>query len=263
MTVKPGEVLVGSDINSLEPHVLAHASQDPGYMTIYKKGASPNCIYCFLAAHSPLHGEDIRKIYDPYNSTAEAVSQVKKNFHEARQLYKICVLTLAYEGTKFSLGSSFKKAGMELPEHQILALIRLFRKTFTGLAAFRDKLKQEWKYNGGYIITGRGRPLAIPTDIMFKAQGESPAIAMYCQTTGHDFVLRWLWHMNNYRREKKLKCKPFVPDRHDASYWRTPEDEVEQTKEMIRYAYDRFNDEAQLTVELKGEIKVGTDMRIQ
>lgn len=254
-----GHVIVGNDINSLEPHVLAHYSQDPGYMKIYAKGADPNCIYLYLGAHSPQHGHLFREVYDPENPTKEQVSIATSQYKNERQRYKVCVLALAYEGTEVALGRMFKKFGIDVSISELRQLVRLFKRTFPGLPEFRDKLQAEWHHNGGYILTGAGRPLGVPRDKI------KDIIAFFCQTTGHDFVLRWIYHMNQYRIKHKLRARPFLPDYHDATYWvcpDTPED-IEATKTMMYYAYDRLNEELDLSVSFAGECKVGYDMTIK
>lgn len=48
-----------------------------------------------------------------------------------------------------------------------------------------------------------------------------------------------------------------------AIYWHVRDERLDDGKAMLRYAYDRLNDELDLSVEFKGWIKVGKDMRIK
>ena len=250
--------IVGNDINSLEPHVLAHFSQDPGYMRIYRKGANPNCIYLYLGAHSNTHGPLFRSVYDPDNSTKDMVSEAKKLYGDERQVYKVCVLALAYEGTEAALERKFKQLKIPYKEGSLTSLVSLFKNTFAGLQDFKFALQHEWRVNNGYILSGRGMPLAIPRNKINR-----DVIAYFCQRTGHDYVMRWVYHMNNFRIQHKIQTRPYIPDFHDASYWVTPDDQVEKVKEMFQYGYDRLNDELDLTVEFKGESKVAKSMIIK
>lgn len=255
-----GMAIVGNDINSLEPHVLAHFSQDPGYMKIYSKGAAPNCIYLYLGANSPNHGHLFRSVYDPDNPTIESVKEAKKLYADERQRYKVCVLALAYEGTELALDRMFKKFGIETTLKERVQLVKLFKETFHGLPEFRDRLQAEWHANNGWILTGAGRPLGVPKDKV------KDIIAYFCQSTGHDFVLRWLYHMQQVRLERGLSgVRPFLPDFHDATYWVCPDNDkyIQMTKDMIYEAYDRLNEELDLSVEFKGECKVGYSLEIK
>lgn len=261
-----GQVFVGNDINSLEPHVLAHFSQDPGYLKIYGKGQAPNCIYLYFGAHSPTHGHMFREVYDPYNSTAEQVDVAKEKYGDERQRYKVGVLTLQYEGTEKALDRQFNKYGISTTLGERMGLVKLFKKTFHGLPSFRQQLFQEWYQNNGYILTGAGRPLAIPRDKIKEFGAHTDALlAYFCQSTGHDFVLRWLYHMNCIRHERKLKCKPKIPDFHDATYWACPDNDkdIDATQRMMYDAYDRLNEELDLSVEFKGKCKVGKTLEIK
>jgi hypothetical protein len=268
LTADPGSVIVGSDINSLEPHVLAHFSQDEGFMKIYGKGQPHNCIYLYLASKSPIHGSKIREIYNPYDPQYAAVEEAKKLRTEPneageslviRQLYKTTVLACNYGGGPSRLRSKMQENDITMSEEQCYELVQLHRKTFTGLRKFQRKLEKEWNTNGGYIITGRGRPQVVPKDKV------KDFLAFFCQSTGHDYLMRLLWHINCYRKDHNLGkfVTPFIPDFHDATYFQVKKDYVEQAKEMIKYGYDRLNDELDLTVELKGGIKVGQDLRIK
>lgn len=255
----PGTVLVGSDINSLEPHVLAHFSQDEGFMRIYGKGQPANCIYLYLGSHSPVHGATLRELYDPINPTQEGVDSAKKKYGDLRQLYKFTVLGCNYGGGAKKLYSRMQQEGVAITEDQCTELVQLHRRIFSGLKKFRDDLEKQWRKNGGYILTGRGRPQVVPSDKL------KDFLAFFCQATGHDYLLRLLHHMQYYRKHYKLTevITPYIPDFHDAAYFQAKLEYVEQAKEMIRYGYDRLNDELDLTVEFKGGIKIGEDLRIK
>jgi hypothetical protein len=255
-----GHVIIGSDFRSLEPHVLAHFSRDPGYLKIYHKDAAPNCIYLYLAAKSHAHRHHFNGIYDPEVGGALAVKLAKDQFADIRQRYKVCVLALAYEGTYRALGSMFRKYGMKVPENELHELVALFKDTFEELRSFRDRLKYEWRQNNGYVITGRGFPLAVPRDKAHKRGGGSDLIAYFTQATGHGYVMRWQYHNSIIRKERNILCKPLIPDRHDAAYWVARPDHAEAVGEMMKEAYNRLNDEIGLDVRLGGDIKVGKSL---
>lgn len=254
-----GHVIVGADVASLEPHVLAHFSQDPGYMQIYGKGVAPNCIYLYLGAHSEEHGHLFRSVYDPLNSTAESVEEAKKLFADERQRYKVCVLALAYEGTEYALDRMFKKYKTYVPWSRLSGLVQLFKRTFYELPKFKSQLLAEWEQRGGYILTGRGRPLGVPRDKV------DDIIAYFCQSTGHDYMLRIKYYINQYRKQHNAPFKPYMPDFHDALYLKCLDNkaDIEETKAAIAYGFKKFNEDFDLTVELKGSPKVGKDMRIK
>lgn len=246
-----GQVIIGSDVASLEPHVLAHFSRDAGYLKIYHKDADVNCIYLYLAAMSTSHGHLFRGVYDPMVGGSEAVKAAKAQFADVRQRYKVCVLALAYEGTHVALGRMFRKYGMDVPEEELHSLVKLFKNTFTGLKDFKDRLQWEWRQNSGHIITGRGCPQVVPRDKL------DDIIAYFTQRTGHDYVQRWQYHNNMIRMERKIKCRPLIPDRHDACYFTAHPDDAEAVGNMILEGYDRLNEELDLDVRIGGDIKIG------
>lgn len=260
-----GHVIVGSDINSLEPHVLAEYSQDKGFLQIYGKGKPTNCIYMYLGAHSPVHGELIRTVYNPENPDPDTLEQAKKVVDEngvpVRQLYKVVVLSCNYQGGASTLYSSMRKNNIDITEEQCQELVKLHRRIFSGLPRFARMLDRQCQQNGGYILTGRGRPLAIPRD----KRTPKDYLAFFCQATGHDFLTRLIWHMSNYRKQHNLEqvTRPFLLDFHDATYWHVKEGHENSVVDMIHYGYDRLNDELDLGVEFKGNIKIGKDFTIK
>ncbi len=251
--------IAGADISSLEPHVLAQFSRDPGYLKIYQNGQPQNCIYLYLGAKSSEHGHLFKAAgYNPDNPAPGTVSKAKKECAAERTVYKTTVLTCAYGGQEGPLQARFRQADLELPIAKCISLVNLFGRTFPGIDRFHEELLREWHTRGGYVLTGRGRPLAIPNN---KTERRD-LVALFCQSTGHDAMTRILYHQNMWRKKHKLEAviKPWIVDLHDATYPIFRKDHEEEVRTMIQYGYDRFNEESGWDVTLGGDIKTGATM---
>lgn len=247
-----GHKIVGCDINALEPHVIAHFSQDPNYMKLYGPDAKPHQdIYVLVGCNSPMYREKFRAVYDPDNPTEEGLSYIKTNYERDRFVCKKVVLSTGYGAGAQLVQSELAVEGIELPLWECKQMIRSYWDTFKYVQAWDRLLQQEWRERGGYVINGRGMPIAIHKKIIHKILNK------HVQSTGHWYLSRWLWHMQNIRLENNFPVKPFIPDFHDASYWRCADRHVPEADFMLQEGLRRLNDEIQLTVTLKGKTKIG------
>lgn len=269
---KPGHKLIYSDINSLEPHVLAHFSQDPGLMSLYGPGAKPNDVYLWVGSKIDKWKDAILEHYDPDNPTPEGIAAAKKHAKQERQEVKA-----PYLGWMYGLGAGTMHTTTQIPVEECKKILEDIDHAFPGVVSFNERLKKEWTDNGGwckqdwhinpetgrnepifldgrpgYILNGRNRPLAVAPDKV-KDLGNR-----FVQSTGHDVLLYMLVIINKLRQGTSMV--PYNVDMHDATIWQVKEDEAQDAVQIIEQAYNKLNDDLGWTVEIRGEVDIGDNL---
>ena len=252
----PGWQVVGVDINALEPHVLCHFSQCPNYMALYGPNAVPNQdAYIRLGTTIPQYADKFLEHYNPEAPTKEGVDFIKQHYEQERFVCKVVFLSCVYGIQPFALQANLEKGGVVMPIRDVEAIHRSYWRTFSAVKNLSQQLQYEWRKNGGFIITGRGTPM--PLDMQSASKD---ILSRFIQKTGHQYVMRWLYHINQIRHERGVTMKPLIPDLHDATYWASPEPEA--AGEVIQEGLTRLNDELGLSVKFKGKTKIGTSLEV-
>lgn len=253
-----GWLCVGIDINALEPHVIAHYSQCPIYMGLYGPDAVPNQdAYILLGTTIPKYADMFLEHYDPKAPNKEGVSYIKEHYEKERFVCKTTFLSCVYGIKPPALQASLAAGGVDMSLREVEGIHRDYWRTFTAVKKFSQRLQSEWRSNGGYIITGRGTPK--PMDM--KAASKD-ILSRFTQTTGHQFIMRWIEHIADVRKEWGVTMRPIIKDLHDATYWTAPEEEAEKAGEVLQEGLRRLNEEIQLTVTLRGATKIGSTLEI-
>lgn len=160
-----GSTLVYVDFSAQEPHVLAEFSQDPKMLTLYGPNAKPHLdIYLYFGAHTELFGKQIRLYYDPDNPTKESLNTAKKACEDIRKVIKIMVLGMGYGMGPRKLKENVNLAGFKLSLAEASQIYNDYWKFFRGVKNFENALLTMYAANKGYIVNGRGRPVAIHPD---------------------------------------------------------------------------------------------------
>jgi len=253
-----GWKVVGCDINALEPHVVTHFSQCPTLMKLYGPNAVPNQdAYLLLGTAVPAYRDVFLEYYNPDAPTKEGVAYLKENHALERFVCKTAFLSCMYGISVPALQASLAVSDVHMPYREVEAVHRAYWKNHVAVKKFTQSLQQQWRNNGGYIITGRGTPKP-----MCHQDASKDMLSRFTQTTGHQYVMRWLWHINEVRQEEGLQAYPLIADLHDSTTWACPPEEVEETGYMIQEGLRRLNEELSLTVTLKGATKVGDTLSI-
>ena len=270
-TAAPGYKLVYSDINSLEPHVLAHFSKDPGLMNLYGPQAKFNDVYLFVGSQIDKWKGKILEYYDPFNPTQDDISAAKKHAKAERTAVKP-----AYLGWMYGLGPGTMHESTGIPLEECRTILSDIDEAFPGVVEFNKRLREEWTGNGGWIkqvweedpltgkrsprfidgrpgwiYNGRGRPIGVAPDKV-KDLGNR-----FVQSTGHDVLMQMLVYINSGRIGS---MRPYNVDIHDATIWQVREQEVEQAVQVFEDAYTKLNKALGWSVQIKGDVVVGSNL---
>ena len=254
---KPGYVLIQADIVALEPHILAHASQDINLMRVYGPNAKPgHDIYLLAGLGIAGIGDKIRPYYDINIPDPNLVNQAKKDLKQLRNE----VLKKTYLGWQYGVGAETLATNMRISFAEAETILKGLKRQFAGKQRLQVKLTKEWAKNKGYIINGRGRPICIDFG------SKQDIINRYVQSTGVDFLNRILLHMNNFRLENSIDVIPYLSNFHDESVWQVKDDptEIEKATKMFEYGMNKLNEEINWSVVFRwGGISTGKDLSIR
>ncbi len=257
-TAPNGMVLGQFDLSSIEPRTLAHYSNDPKMLAICGLGGIDyHDVYLVGGMSVPGIGEKIKEAYNFETATREEVAAAKKLFAKERK----DPLKPGYLGWMYGLGAETfsTKSGLTVAEAR--NVLRGFDRAFPGKKALQQQLEREWVKRGGWILNGRGLPMAID----FGAKKD--CVSRFVQGTAHTVLLRILFHLNSERTRLKIpkhEMYPYVPDFHDESIWAMLPEHTEVFKETVEYAFSKVNEEFAWQVKIQhGGLSFGTDLSIR
>lgn len=273
LRAKPGHKLLYLDFNSVEPTLLAHFSQDPTYMKLYGKGSNPNhCAYIYVGSHLSAFQDKFLPHYDLDAPSKEGVSFIKTEYAGDRDVCKNGHLSMQYGAFPKRIHAELGVRDVKsmLPEFEHLPYSerpnitleeceefhRQYWQLFRQVKAYTRELEEEWKRNSGYIVNGRGRPLPL-----FKMDTKD-LLSRMIQSTAHDYLMRYLWHINLLRKSQGVRMRPWLVDLHDATTWEVPDEAVEEATQLMTEALQNLNNELQLSVQIRGQIKVSQTFEV-
>lgn len=254
LVARPGHRMVQLDFAALEPIVLAEASRDPALLQIYGPTAKPNDIYLFTAANIRGLGDRIRQYYDPENPTPEGIAAAKRHCKADRQVAKIVQLAKTYNAGPRKIHETLTLGGIKISLEEVQQICSDFDRLYAGVQHFKSTLEGEWRRNSGWIHGGLGRPLAVSADLT------KDLVNRYCQTTGHDILMRYIWYVEQVRGETGVPMWPLIVDYHDETIWEAPEHRADEAAVVMKTALSRLNGELQPHIPLKGEVLQATNL---
>lgn len=250
----PGHKLVYLDFNAVEPHVCAHLTQDKNLMKVYGKGMGPNDVYLHFGSHAQFAANEVRQYYDPDAPTKESIKLAKSKLGMLRGLLKTSLLAMMYGAYPKRLYAYLRLLGYKVTMQDCQLLFDDFHDTYRGLKAFERRVVKMWGDNGGYIINGRGLPMAIAEE---KLKDINNTIF---QSTGHQILMSYLTDLNADRITQKVPMTPYLVDVHDSTTWQVPADQVDNAVNIFRDGLVKLNARLNWTVEIKGDVKVGNTL---
>ena len=249
---------VGVDINALEPNTIAHFSQCPVYMSLYGPDAAPNQdAYIHLGCTIPKYAELFLPHYKVGEPTKEGVAYIKENYDQERFVCKVTFLSSVYGIFPPALRALLLAGGVDMSIREVEGIHQSYWKTFAAVKTLTHQLQEEWRRNGGFVVSGRGTPKPLDNQAASK-----DILSRFIQTTGHQYVMRWLFHINEIRQERKVTMRPIIKDLHDATYFTAPDDQIEEAGKVIQDGLTRLNEELNLSVVFKGKTKIGKTLEI-
>lgn len=252
---RPGYKLVSLDISALEPNVLAYFSRDKTLLTLYGPDAKLNDVYLFNAANSTLFGPQVRATgYDPDNPTAESIEKAKQEVSTIRKICKKIKLSFDYGASAGKIYNELLLDGVTCTYDEVKQLYADLKKLYPGIVMFQKELLRLWTKNGGWIINGRGRPLAIDDE------KTKDILNRFIQSTGHDLLMLFIFYLDQFLNEAQIDWHPWLIDFHDESIVEVADHDVAAAADCFREALAEVNRQTGWDVKLTGDVLIADNL---
>jgi DNA polymerase I-like protein with 3'-5' exonuclease and polymerase domains len=254
LKAREGHVLIQLDFLSLEPRILAEFSRDPALWKIYGPDAKEQDIYLFVAANIKGLGDEIVKYYDPDNPTPEGIAKAKKLCKKERSIAKVVQLASSYGASARTIYNNLVLSGVSITLPEVQQIHKAYWELFDGVTKYKDRLLKEWLNNNGWVLNGFNRPLGV--DARYKKDIMNRVI----QSTGHDCLIRFLYHINRLREEQKLPWRPWIIDFHDEAVVEVEAGYGTLVAESFTTAIKALQEEIQSEVPILGDPMIVNDL---
>lgn len=253
---RPGFVFVDLDFNAVENVVAAEFSEDANLRFLYEDPSKINDIHLYVAANIP--GELGKKVratgYDPLHPTPYTVSQAKKLVKRERSIIKTAVYLMQYFGGVNRLNSSLEEDDIFLPFDLVQQIYNTYWGTFPGLREFQNKLIYEWKQNGGYILNGFGRPMAL----VETGRGETKDLSSrFYQSTALELLVKYSNLVCKTLDSAGVEWYPSILNFYDAITVEVREEDAEQTTSIFSANLIELNNKVGGDLQIRGTPVVG------
>lgn len=249
-----GFSLIGVDISALEPSVLTYLSRDPTLLQVYGPEAWPHHDIYFISGMSmPNIKDKILPSYSLEDYDLERLNTLKK---EEKKLRKQ-ILKPSYLGWSYGLGAAKLSGKLDISREEAKTILTALDRRFRGVKIYEESLQEQWRRNGGYIINGRGMPIACHPKKL------KDILNRQIQSTGHAVLSRFLYHMKSLQPDPTI-FKPYIPDYHDETIWAVKKGYEQELIDMYNDSMSKTNAELGWDVEIKfGEPMIGEDLRVR
>ena len=231
-----GHHLLCADYSQVEPRILAHLSQDPRLLQVFE------------------NSEDIHMAtaMEIFNLPAEQVTR------EMRRAAKSVVFGIVYGISPFGLASN-----IGVPQADAKKYIETFFEKFAAVRALMDQNIQDGKTKG-YTTTILGRRRPIPElqsgDPVQRSAGERMAVNSPIQGSAADLIKLAMINVHRRLRAELPHCK-MILQVHDELIFEVPDEELEQTKQLVKQEMEHTGTALGLSVPLKVDLGVGCNWR--
>jgi DNA polymerase I-like protein with 3'-5' exonuclease and polymerase domains len=245
---RPGHILIDADFASLEPTVTTEFSQDPNMEVIYGNQASPyQDFYLFIASSIPGIRERVLAAgYNPINPTKEGTANTKKVCKSDRQVCKLVALAAAYGASANKVMQILEEQNIFMSMHEVESIHRGYWELFAQVKDFGRSLYFEWKRNGGYIVNGMGRPMAVPEKY------NRDLLNRFIQSTGHDILVKYVNILCTEFHNRNIPYTPVVIDLHDSTCVEVAEGLEKPAIQVFHDSMDILNRQLGGRIKLKG-----------
>ncbi len=231
-----GHHLLCADYSQVEPRILAHLSQDPRLLQVFE------------------NSEDIHMAtaMEIFNLPADQVTR------EMRRAAKSVVFGIVYGISPFGLASN-----IGVPQADAKKYIETFFEKFAAVRALMDQNIQDGKTKG-YTTTILGRRRPIPElqsgDPVQRSAGERMAVNSPIQGSAADLIKLAMINVHRRLRAELPHCK-MILQVHDELIFEVPDEELEQTKQLVKQEMEHTGTALGLSVPLKVDLGVGCNWR--
>lgn len=251
---KPGNLLVQLDFAAIEPTLLAEFSQDATMLRLYGAGANPNHdLYLFNGAQMSLFSSKIGPYYDIDNPIAERISECKKLHKDLRDILKLEHLSWQYGAGPRKQHEMLQEKGYSITLREVEQMSREKRQLYRGVAAFQDYLQDMWRVNG-WVPNVTGRPICVHYQLVKDLTNR------VIQSSAHDVLQMFHYHIDRLRTERNLDWKSWVIDFHDEAIVECPADQAEAVAQSFVDALAAVNAELDMGVQVKGAPEIADNL---
>lgn len=162
-----------------------------------------------------------------------------------------CNYLLQYAGSRNRLRASLAEDNIYLSETEVSTVYDTYWNLYPGLREWNYQLKWEWKRNGGYILNGLGRPMAIlPGD-------EKDLISRHIQSTAAGILVIYTNIVMKMLDEARIEWYPYIWNLHDALTIEVPIRYAKQVSAVLTKALVTLNSRLQGDLKITGKPVVG------
>jgi DNA polymerase-1 len=232
----PGHLLLSADYSQIEPRILAHLSNDEKLITVFERGED-------------IHMATAVEIFNL------APDQITK---EMRRAAKTVVFGILYGISPYGLSQN-----LGITQAEAKKSIDAYFDRYAGVKAFLDRTIAQARERG-YTTTILGRRRPIPeitsTDPVQRGFGERMAVNSPIQGSAADLIKLAMISVHSRLRDDLPRTK-MILQVHDELVFETPEDEVEQAKQLVKSGMEAAGTQLGLSVPLKVDLGVGSNWR--
>lgn len=239
----PDFVGIHADLASIEPCVLAHYSEDPTLLKVYKEGKGD--IYLDLALDIFIDRLDLREGYNP---NATEVGAAKALFKDLRDVCKTIHLAISYTGTHVTIAKNLTKQGYPTDKGKAMQLVGRYWKKFAKVKEFNQKLQAVYRRQG-HVRNLVGRIIQVP-DIY-----EKDLMNRLVQSSAHDVLRLWVMEIVKEFNARGVEWKHWLPDLHDSTTFMVRKGQEDRARESYMTALETVRGMVNLSVPLKCELK--------
>jgi hypothetical protein len=200
-----------------------------------------------VASKIPQFSKEVCQYYDPENPTREGIKAAKKHCKRIRSICKVLHLSAGYGAGAMKIWVTLVGNGVDITLDEVVEIRKMYWKVFEDVVIYRKKLVTEWKRNGGWFYNGRFRPITV------LPKSEKDILNQCIQSTGHDNLLLYLYHLDQIRTERGIPMRPVMVDFHDETIWSAPKGYKEVVLKAMNDAWTRTNEDLGGIIPLSGE----------
>lgn len=250
-------VWVDCDHSSIEPIVLSEFSEDPSMLRLFGKESRPNDVYLYTGAFiKGLRERIVASGYNPLSPSRESIAAAKKNCKHERQVAKTVYLAASYGAGPGKIQNTLRLDGVSMSLAEVKTIHSDFWKLYGGIKKWEQELLAQYQQNGGWILNGLGRPIAI------DAGYTKDIVNRFIQSTAHDIHIIYVSIVEELLTRDGIIFKYIIPDWHDQLIVEVPRSQADAAKQLLGVeAYEHLN--AFLEFEhclLKGDANVVTNL---